>query len=114
MVNRSKQKGTSWETSIVGYLRDELGDSRIERRTLSGALDKGDIAGVPDTAVEAKDVAKIELAAFLDEAKVEARNAKVPVGVAWIKRRGKASPGDAYVVMDGATFTYLLREAMYG
>jgi hypothetical protein len=32
----------------------------------------------------------------------------------WFKRRGKASAGDAYVLMDGATFARLLREAGYG
>lgn len=37
------------------------------------------------------------------------RNAGALVGAAWIKRRGKAS----YVVMDGETFTHLLREAGY-
>ena len=36
-----------------------------------------------------------------------------PFRAAWIKRRGKASPGEAYVVMDGETFTHLLREAGY-
>ena len=47
------------------------------------------------------------------EAQVEAENAGAMVGAAWIKRRGKASPGEAYVVMDGETFTHLLREAGY-
>ena len=50
---------------------------------------------------------------FLREAQVEAENAGALVGAAWIKRRGKASPGEAYVVMDGETFTHLLREAGY-
>ena len=33
--------------------------------------------------------------------------------VDYLASRGKASPADAYVVMDGETFTHLLREAGY-
>lgn len=108
----AKQAGTRWESAIVDYLASR-GWRHAERRAKTGALDKGDITGVPGVVIEAKDVAKITLAEFLREAQVEAENAGALVGAAWIKRRGKASPGDAYVVMDGETFTHLLREAGY-
>ena len=108
----AKQAGTRWESAIVDYLVSR-GWRHAERRAKTGALDKGDIAGVPGVVIEAKDVAKITLAEFLREAQVEAENAGAMVGAAWIKRRGKASPGEAYVVMDGETFTHLLREAGY-
>lgn len=116
MVTRSrasaKQAGTRWESAIVDYLASR-GWRHAERRAKTGAHDKGDITGVPGVVIEAKDVAKITLSEFLREAQVEAENAGALVGAAWIKRRGKASPGEAYVVMDGETFTHLLREAGY-
>ena len=108
----AKQAGTRFESAIVDYLASR-GWRHAERRAKTGALDKGDIAGIPGVVIEAKDVAKITLAEFLREAQVEAENAGALVGAAWIKRRGKASPADAYVVMDGETFTHLLREAGY-
>ena len=108
----AKQAGTRFESAIVAYLVSR-GWRHAERRAKTGALDKGDITGIPGVVIEAKDVAKITLAEFLREAQVEAENAGALVGAAWIKRRGKASPADAYVVMDGETFTHLLGEAGY-
>lgn len=90
----AKQAGTRWESAIVDYLASR-GWRHAERRAKTGALDKGDITGVPGVVIEAKDVAKISLAEFLREAQVEAEHA------------------GAYVVMDGETFTHLLREAGY-
>lgn len=108
----ARQAGTRWETAIVGWLREQ-GWIHAERRARTGALDQGDITGVIGVCIEAKDVNRIEMAGFLDEANREATNARADVGVAWIKRRGKASPGDGYVLMDGTTFTALLKEAGY-
>ena len=108
----AKQAGTRWESAIVDYPASR-GWRHADRRAKTGALDKGDITGIPGVVIEAKDVAKISLAEFLREAQAEAENAGAMVGAAWIKRRGKASPADAYVVMDGETFTHLLREAGY-
>jgi hypothetical protein len=55
MANRPKQKGTAAETAIVNALIEE-GWVHAERRTLSGAADKGDVKlgdGIP-VMVEAK------------------------------------------------------------
>lgn len=112
MVNKPKIRGTRWESAIVAYLR-ENGWPHAERRTLTGGKDRGDIAGVVSVVIEAKDCKAITLASFLDEANTEAANDNADLGVAWIKRRGKASPADGYVVMDGATFVGLLEEAGY-
>jgi Holliday junction resolvase len=111
-MSRARAKGTAWESAIVNYLRDH-GWPHAERRSLSGANDRGDIAGVVGVVIEAKSVKRVELAAILDEAVVEAMNAGGAVGAAWIKRRGKTSPGGGFVLMDGATFVRLLREAGY-
>lgn len=43
MANRSKAKGTAFESAVVKYLRGELGDNRIERLALHGSKDMGDI-----------------------------------------------------------------------
>lgn len=108
-MSRSKQKGTAWESAIVAYL-DGAG-LPVERRALTGAQDKGDIAGLP-VAIEAKNCKTAALAAWVDEAAKEAHNARVAVGVVWHHRRGKASPGDGFVTMRGEDFVTLLIGAM--
>ena len=112
-MSRERAKGTAWETALVKWLRAN-GFPHAERRALHGAHDQGDVTGIPGLVVEAKHAARVELAAWVDEANDEADNAGAALGVAWFKRRGKASPGDAFVVMDGATFAHLLRLAGYG
>ena len=113
MSNPSKAKGTAWESAIAAFLQGH-GWPYVERRSLAGALDRGDIAGIPGVVIEAKSVKTVALGAFLDEANAEAVNDHADFGVAWIKRRGKVSPGQGYVVMDGSTFVGLLFEAGYG
>jgi hypothetical protein len=112
-MSASKAKGTAWESAIVAYLKDS-GWVHVERRTLNGNKDRGDIAGIPGIVIEAKSVKTITLGSFVDEANVEAANDDAAAGVAWIKRRGKTSAGHGYVVMDGGTFTQLLKAAGYG
>lgn len=112
-MSASKRKGTSWETAIVTYLRAN-GAPQAERRAPSGTKDRGDIAGVAGVVIEAKSAARVELAAWLDEAEVERRNDNAaPVAVVWHKRRGKTSPGAAFVTMTGDQFANLLRTAGY-
>ena len=108
----AKKAGTSWESAIVRTLVAN-GWPHAERRRLAGAADKGDIAGIAGVVVEAKNTNRLELAAAVDEANLEALNASAPIGVAWIKRKGKADALDGYVCMDGATFLRLLSEAGY-
>lgn len=110
-MSASRAKGTAWETAIVTYLRTR-GWPHAERRTLAGRLDRGDINGVIGLVVETKNAKAVTLAAWLDEAKREAAVLE-DKGVVWFKRRGKTSPGDGFVLMDGATFTELLIEAGY-
>jgi hypothetical protein len=110
VTNRSKAKGTAAESAVVGYLNVN-GYPQAERRALAGAADKGDVSGVLGVAIEVKNCAKTELGAWVDEANVEACNAGDALGVVWHKRRGKGSPGEWFVTMDGATFTALLAVA---
>ena len=104
----AKEAGTRWESRIIDFLH-ESGFPLAERRAKRGVLDAGDVSGLPGIVVEAKDRAAITLAAFVAEANAEALNAQADVGVAWVKRIGKGSPADGYVVCDGAAFVRLLR-----
>lgn len=113
MVNRSKIKGTAWESQIVDYLRTR-GWPHVERRALAGNADRGDLAGLPGVVIEAKSCARLELAAWLDEAEVEKRNDKADVGLVWFKRKGRTSPGAGYVLMSGEQLVSLLHAAGYG
>jgi len=105
----AKQAGTKWESAIVTYLI-ERGFPGIERRAKAGANDKGDISGLP-LVIEAKDCRQMTLSGWLEEARVEADNADVAIGVVWAKKRGQGSPARGYVVMDGESFTRLLHAA---
>ena len=108
----SKQAGTAWESAIRDYLRTR-GWPHAERRARTGAHDQGDITGVVGVCIEAKNTNRIEPASFLDQAIEEGGHAGADIAVAWIKRRGRTSPEHGYVLMDGATFTRLLKAAGY-
>ena len=98
MTNPNKAKGSKWELDVVKYF-NERGFPEVERRYGAGAtLDKGDINGVKDTVVEAKNWAKISLSTIMDEALVEQKNAKKKFGISVIKRRNR-NVKEAYVVM---------------
>lgn len=111
-MNRPRVKGTTWESAIVAFLRGR-GAAHAERRALAGTSDRGDIAGIPGVVIEAKNCARLELGTWLAEAEAERRNDRARYGAVWIKRRGKTSPGDGYVVLSGDQFAALLAEAGY-
>lgn len=112
-MSASRQKGTKWESACVTFLR-AAGFPWADRVPLSGTRDRGDVTlGPGSPVIEAKNQNRHSLAEWLDEATKEAANAGAPFGVVWAKRRGKGSPADGYVVMDGATFVLLLRDAGY-
>lgn len=108
----AKKAGTAWETEIVRRLIEE-GWPHAERRRLAGAKDRGDIAGIAGVVIEAKNTARIDLAGAIEEARAEAINDGGSIGVAWIKRPKHTTAGNGYVVMTGATFIQLLKEAGY-
>jgi Holliday junction resolvase len=114
MTNRSKATGTAWESACVSFLQ-ESGWIYAERRALAGASDRGDVAGVGGGAVmiECKAEKAITLGTYLNEVAAQKANARADIGVAWIKRRGKSSAADGYVVMDGRQFVELLAAAGY-
>lgn len=112
MANRSKARGTAAESAVVTYLRSRYWP-HAERRALSGALDKGDIAGIPSVVCEIKDHKALTIGPWLNEALVEQANANADVGVVWAKRRGHTDPGEWFVFMTGEQFTELLKDAGY-
>ena len=46
MANRSKARGTAWETAVARFLARELDEDTVERRALHGAHDMGDLYGI--------------------------------------------------------------------
>ena len=103
------KKGPLAEKQVVEFLR-AAGFPAAERRVQGGARDRGDVAGITAVVIEVKNQAKLTLAEWLDEANEEADNGGDEIGLVWHKRRGKGSPGDWYVTMDGWTAVQLLKE----
>ena len=105
-MSKAKQKGTAAETKVVNYLHPQ-GWTNVERRTLSGIHDKGDIAGLP-IAVEVKDHVRPNITGWIIEAEREGINANALAGVAWHKKRGTTDPGEWIVSMKGSEFVKIL------
>jgi hypothetical protein len=96
-LNPSKVKGTRFESEAVEYL-NENGFPTAERRSLNGALDKGDIVNVPEWTLECKNRKALDFAGAVDEAAAEAVNARTPFFAAIVKRPRK-NVREAYAVM---------------
>lgn len=109
-MSASRAKGTAWESAIVTYLHTR-GWPHAERRALRGKHDRGDVAGIVGVVIEAKSAARVELAAWLDEATRETGPGER--GAVWFKRRGRTSPAAGFVLMDGETFVKLLIDGGY-
>jgi hypothetical protein len=112
-MSREKAKGSAAERAVVEYLRGQ-GFPHAERRIAGSSADRGDISGVVGVVVEVKNQARTELGEWLTGVRLKVANAGAVLGFCWHKRRGKGSPGDWYVTMDGATAVALLRSAGYG
>lgn len=108
MVNRAKQKGTAFESSLLPLLQEYYPGT--ERRALHGALDRGDfnMPGAPIT-LEAKNHKTMSLGVWVDEATAEAINAGVEPGVVVHKRRGTTDPRKQFVTMELGALLELLR-----
>lgn len=111
-MNRSKQRGTAFERLIADALAEAFHDDRIDRAPLRGNLDRGDISGVRSpfgkVAVEVKNVARLDLAGWVQEAEVERGNLDAIAGVVIHKRRGKGQALDQYVTLTVRDFVALL------
>lgn len=97
MSHPSRVKGAAFEQAVAEWLRDR-GYPEAERRVMHGLNDMGDIAGVPDLVIEAKNCHRLDLRAWLDETEHERLNAGEPYGVLVVKRSGTTDVGQAYAV----------------
>lgn len=99
----ANRKGSSFEKSIADYLAIQLQDDRIERRVTNGAKDRGDIGGVRlnghRVVIECKNHIRLNLAGWVEEARIEAGNDDAIIGAVVHKRRGTAKPGEQYVTI---------------
>jgi hypothetical protein len=116
MSNTSAARGSAWERALLKHLRDKGYD--VERLRLAGKEDEGDLSiriGDERYIIEAKAVARLNLAGWVEEAEVEANNfakhrpnlTTVPTGAVVLKRRGH-STGKAYVVLEFDTYLRLI------
>ena len=108
----AKQAGTRFETAIARYLADTLSDDRIERRARTGSKDRGDISGLrchgQRVVAECKDVARMNLPEWVDEAQIEAGHDDALVGVVIHKRHGVGDPARQWVSMTVADLVAIL------
>jgi hypothetical protein len=97
MTNRSKAIGTNAENQVVAYLNAN-GYPYVERRTLAGSRDRGDIAGIPGVVIEVKAAKRLELGAWLRELDTEIAQDHADTGCLWVKQHGKSSAADWFIV----------------
>ena len=115
MANKSKRKGSAFEGQVARYLAQALDDDGIERRTLGGVNDRGDIAGVringKRAVIECKAEKALRVAEYLREAEVERKNDGAAFGIVVSKRRGigEARTGEQLVLMTLETFARIVK-----
>ena len=105
-MSRASRLGYDGEHAVEAYLNDE--GFPCWRPRAGAAQDQGDLAGLP-VVVSVKNHKALDLAGWVGALPRMCVAAAKDYGVVWHKRRGKASPGDWYVTMDGATFMVFLR-----
>jgi hypothetical protein len=114
VVNKPRNKGTSAESAVVAYLRDN-GFPHAERRSLTGATDKGDISGCLGLCIEVKYAnSGLKLGPWLTETRVERFNSRADYGVLVVKPAGLGDRNTAYwyAVMIGEEFAELSAKAV--
>ena len=100
----AKTAGTRFESLIAGAFAKYI-DARIERRTRTGAKDRGDIAGLRTQLgdriiAECKDYGgRVQVGPWLDEAETERINDDAAIGIVIFKRRGITDPLQQGVLM---------------
>ena len=102
-MNKSKAKGTAWETAVVEYLKNK--GINCERRALNGADDRGDIVifDRPSLVLECKSEKAFNLSSYMAETAAEVFNAGGDFGVTILKAPRK-SVGKAYVILEFDSF----------
>lgn len=111
MTAGSRRKGATAERDVTAWLRAN-GWPWAERR--AGGTPGPDITGCPGIAWEIKNAARLELAAWVDQAEAQRATSGADVGPVVIKRKGTTDPGRWYAVLPLADLAHLLVEAGYG
>jgi hypothetical protein len=111
-MSKAKQKGTAAETAVVNWLKSK-GRKHVERRSLHGTNDRGDIAGIPGVVIEVKNHARMTLSEWVDEMLVEVENDKADTGVVIHKRKGTTNVGKWYATMTVEQWEGLVKNAGY-
>ena len=109
-MSKAKQKGTLAETAVAEFLKQTF--PAVERRTLSGKNDKGDIAGVPGCVVEVKNQRSYKIHEWMKETETERLNADAELGILVIKPNGVgvANVSQWWAVVSLETITKLVEE----
>lgn len=116
MVNKPKIKGTMAESAFCKDPKVLERFPHVERRTLSGKYDQGDISGMVGLAVEIKSQKSYKFKEWLKETAVEKTNARADFGILVVKPNGVGldSVGEWFAVMTVSDMLDLLQEAGYG
>lgn len=113
MPNRNGEKGRRFESACVEYLIDApFSFPHMERRTMKGSKDVGDLIGAPGITWSCKDVGAIRLPQFTDELEEQRERDGADVGILVVKRRLKPIRA-AYAVTSFETMKYLLKSTGY-
>jgi hypothetical protein len=92
----NRRRGGEYERALVAWLR-EHGVPYAERAGGGRAQQHGDVLGIPGVHLDAKNRARLDLAAWVDQAVAEATRGSVPLVV--IRRRGISDRGQDYAVL---------------
>lgn len=106
MPNRSKQKGTRYETLVAGYMAAH--GLPVHRAPAHGVQDQGDLTGLPDWALQCKAQASLALAEWVTAAQKQAAN-KGSRFCAVIHKRRMRPVEESYVTISLSTFVELLQ-----
>ena len=122
MGNKHKAKGTSFETLIVNYLKEQ-NICNARRTALAGENDAGDIHGVvqardvpaKELAIQCKNQKSFKLSEWLNATVEQASKLTRGVPLLVVKRPGKgaASVGESYAIMPLEDMLKLLKDAGY-
>lgn len=107
----ARQAGARFEQQVASYLATHIHPG-IERRARNGACDRGDITGLTHQGqrlvVECKDTTRWTPSEWLAEVEVERVHDGAVAGLVIAKRRGKADPAEAVVLLTLRDLTCLL------
>ena len=104
MGAKERRKGNEAERAVVACLK-YAGWEAVTSRAKNGTQDGYDIITNAPLAIEVKNHVRLDLSAWVAQAKSNADD-KVPV--VWHKKRGETSPLSWYVTMDGEALVQLL------